>query len=58
MDTQEFTQSLAERADAIESERAEPEPPDDYEGRWESSDSRVDDVQGMFGGLKNDLRDG
>ena len=56
--TQEFTQSLAERADEIESERAEPEPPDDYDGRWESSDSRVDDVQGMFDGLESDLRDG
>ncbi len=57
VDTQDFTQSLSERADEIESERAEPEPPDDYEGRWESSDSAVDDVQGMFDGLESDLRD-
>jgi hypothetical protein len=45
-----------ERADEIESERAEPEPDDDYEGRW-SGDSVVDDVQGMFDSLQNDLKD-
>lgn len=57
VDAQQFTQSLYERADEIESERAEQEPPDDYEGRWNSSDSHIDDVQGMFDGLQSDLKD-
>lgn len=56
VDTQEITQNLTERADEIESERAESEPPDDYEGRWDSSESAVDDVRGMFDGLESDLR--
>jgi hypothetical protein len=58
VDTQECRQMLAERADEIESERAGLEPPDDREERWESSDSDVDDVQGMFDGLARDLREG
>ena len=57
VDAKEFAQRLAERADEIESER-ELEPPEDYEGGWESSDFRIDDVQAMFDGLESDLRDG
>lgn len=55
--TEEFTQGLLERADELESERAEQEPPDDDDGSWRSSDSYVDDVQAMFDGLQNDLKD-
>ena len=40
------------KADEIESERAEPEPPDDYEGPWEAAGSAVNDVQGIFDGLE------
>ncbi|MGE4056453.1 MAG: restriction endonuclease [Vicinamibacterales bacterium] len=54
--TNEFTQGLYERADEIESERAGPEPPDDDEGPWRSADSHVDDVHGMFDGLRSDLK--
>lgn len=53
--TDEFTQGLYERADEVESERAEPEPPDDDEGPRRSADSYVDDVRGMFDGLQSDL---
>jgi hypothetical protein len=56
VDAQEYTQDLLERADEIEKERAEPEPDDDYEGRW-SGNSGVDDVGGMFDGLHSDLKD-
>jgi hypothetical protein len=55
--TDKFTQGLLERADELESERAEQEPPDDDDGAWRSSDSYVDDVQAMFDGLQNDLKD-
>ncbi len=57
VDAQKFTQDLYEKADEIESERAEQEPPDDDERRWEPSDPLVDDVQGMFDGLESDLRE-
>lgn len=57
VDTREFTQGFLERADEIESERAEQEPPDDDERPWESSEPHVDDVQGMFDGLQSDLKD-
>jgi hypothetical protein len=56
--TDDFTQGLYERADEIESERAEREPPDDDdEGPWRSARSYVDDVRGMFDGLENDLKE-
>jgi hypothetical protein len=52
-----YTQSLLERADELETERAEREYDDgDYEDRWRDSEY-VDDVQGMFDGLRNDLKD-
>ena len=55
--TDEFTQGLYERADELESERAEREPPDDDDdGARRSADSYVDDVRGMFSGLENALR--
>jgi hypothetical protein len=55
--TDEFTQGLYERADELESERAEREPPDDDDdGARRSADSYVDDVRGMFDGLENALR--
>lgn len=57
VDTREFTQGFLERADEIETERAEQEPPDDDERSWESSEPHVDDVQGMFDGLQSDLKD-
>lgn len=57
VDAQRYTQDLYEKADEIESERAEEEPPDDYEERWGRADSVVDDVQGMFDGLESDLRE-
>ncbi len=55
--TDKFTQSLYERADEVESERAEPEPPDDDEGPSRSADAYVDDVRAMFEGLRSDLRE-
>ena len=58
VESDRFTQDLYERADELERERAEEEPPDDYEGQWAGSDAPVDDVQGMFDGLLNDLREG
>ncbi len=52
--TDEFTQGVYEPADELESERAEREPPDDYDdGARRSADSYVDDVRGMFDGLEN-----
>ena len=57
VNTQGFTQRLYERADEIENESAEQEAPYDYEERWDSSDSHIDDVQGMFDGLRSDLKD-
>ena len=57
IDAQRYTQDLYEKAEEIESERAEQEPPDDDERRWERADTVVDDVQGMFGGLEGDLRE-
>jgi hypothetical protein len=55
--TDEFTQGPYERADELESERAELEPPDDDDdGRGGPADSYVDDVRGMFDGLENALR--
>ena len=57
VDAERYTQDLYERADEIESERAEEEEPDDYEEAWGRSDSIVDDVAGMFAGLESDLRD-
>ena len=57
VDAQRYTQDLYEKADEIESESAEEQPPDDYEERWERADTVVNDVQGMFGGLESDLRE-
>lgn len=53
-----FTSGFYERADEIESERAEQEPDgeDDDWGR-RSSTSYVDDVRGMFDGLESDLKE-
>lgn len=56
VDTEECTQALIERAEEIEKERAEQEPPEDDERRWERSESTVEDVQGMFESLVSDLR--
>ena len=56
VNTEDHAQGLLQLADEIETERAEPEPDDDYEGRW-SGDSVVDDVYGMFDGLEGQLRD-
>lgn len=56
VDIQKFAQSFLERADEIESERADREQPN-YEERWGSSNFDVDDVQAMFEGLAGDLRD-
>lgn len=56
VDTKGHTRGLLERAEELESERADPEPDDDYE-HW-TADTVVDDVQGMFGGLQSDLKDG
>ena len=56
-DVQQYTQELYEKAAEIESERAEQEPPYDYEEPWERTDTFGDDVQGMFDGLKSELRD-
>lgn len=53
--TEEYTQSLLEKADEIETERAEPEPDDDYDDRWRPNET-VDDVAGMFGGLESALK--
>jgi hypothetical protein len=55
--TDDFTQGLYVRADEIESERAEHEPPDDDDRPWRSSESNVDDVTGMFDGLQSDLKE-
>ena len=55
--TDGFTQSLYERADELETERAEREPPDDDDdGAWRPADSNVDDVRGMFDGLESALK--
>ena len=55
---EQFTHGFYERADEIESERAEQEPQDDDDdfGRRPSS-AYVDDVQGMFDGLERDLKE-
>lgn len=56
--TDEFTQGLYERAEEIESERAEQElPDDDDDRRLRSADSHADDVTSMFDGLHNDLKE-
>ena len=57
VDTEAFTGGLHERAEEIESERAENEPPDDYDEDWRPSRAHVEDVHGMFAGLKHDLLD-
>jgi len=57
VDTHPFTQPFIERADEIDSERADSEPSDDHEGRWNARDSSVDDVRSMFNGLASDLQD-
>ena len=55
--TEEFTQRLYERADELESERAERGPAiDDADGASRRADSYVDDVRGMFDGLENALK--
>ena len=55
--TDGFTQSIYERADELETERAEREPPDDDDdGAWRRADSNVDDVRGMFEGLESALK--
>ena len=51
------TQGLLERASEIETERAGPEPDDDDDGGRLSGDTLADDVQGMFDGLRGDLKD-
>ena len=56
VDVQEYTQSLLELADEIESEHAEPEQDNDYEERWRG-DSVVNDINGMFDSLQSDLRE-
>jgi hypothetical protein len=56
VDTEPRTQGLLERADEIETERAEPEPDEDDDRRW-STDTLVDDVSGMFDGLQSVLKD-
>ena len=56
VDTEEHTQGLLERADEIETERAQYEPDDDDDGGWRA-ETMVDDVQAMFDGLQSDLRD-
>jgi hypothetical protein len=53
----EYTQGLLERADEIETERAEPEVDEDYEAWKADSTSEVDDIEGMFDGLQSDLKD-
>ena len=57
VDAQRYTQDLYEKADEMESERAEQEPSDDDERPWERADTVVDDVQGMFGDLESHLRE-
>jgi hypothetical protein len=58
VDTERFIDMLAERVDKIETERAEEQPPEDYDdGEWEASLPPVDDVKAMFDGLGNDLRE-
>ncbi len=56
IDVDEYTQTLLERADEIESERANESEPDYDERGWEGSDSDIDDVQSMFEGLRSDLQ--
>ena len=57
VDAEEYTQDLYEKADEVEAERAEEEPPDDYDREdWERTDTFLDDIEGMFDGLKSDLR--
>jgi hypothetical protein len=57
VDVRDLALGLEERAAEIETERAEPEAPDDDDERWGPSESRVNDIQGMFDGLRSDLRD-
>ena len=57
VDAEEYTQDLYEKADEVEAERAEEEPPDDYDREdWERTDTFLDDIEGMFDGLESDLR--
>lgn len=56
VETSELTQGLYERADELESERAEQEPPDDDDGDWRSAGSYVDDIHAMFDELQNELK--
>jgi hypothetical protein len=55
VDTHDLTQGLLQRADEVESELAQTEPDDEYEGR-RRADSDIGDLQGMFAGLESDLR--
>jgi hypothetical protein len=52
-----YTQGLLERADELETERAEPEVDADYEAWRADSASVPDDIDGMFQTLQNDLKD-
>ena len=57
VDTDPLTAGLYERAEEIESERAEKEAPDDYDDHWRPSRGEVDDVHEMFDDLRNYLMD-
>lgn len=57
VDAEGYTRGLLERADEIETERAEPEVDADYEAWKADSASAPDDIDGMFRGLHNDLKD-
>jgi len=52
-----FTESLYEKADEIENERAKAEPDEDDRSPWESSSSYGDDVDDMFQSLRDEIED-
>jgi hypothetical protein len=58
IDVERFTRGFCERADEIESDRAEEEP-DEEDDDWSRTSSTfdVDDVRGMLEGLESDLKD-
>ena len=55
--TDAFTQDLYERAEEIETERAENEPLEEYDEDWSRPREPVENVHGMFDSLRNDLLD-